>query len=252
MKTPSILFLGETYTASHTYIRGADYVTLPEYGDTGVYFAEMLRAQGFSVTHIPTHDVVQKCPLSVQDFAAFDAVILSDVGSNTMLTNPKITNGERLPNRLSSLRMYVENGGGLLMCGGYFSFSGVGNTARYGMTPLADALPVEILDYDDRVECPQGVIPEILQKKHPVFSGIDSDAWPYFCGYNKVRIRQQAQELARFENSPFLACMQYGKGRSFAFTTDCAPNWATDVFLSWEGYPRLFANILHWLTNTEG
>lgn len=247
----NVLFLGETYTASHTYFRGADYVTLPEYGDTGAAFAGMLQVQGFIVTHIPTHDVPRLCPTAIEDFAAYDAVILSDVGSNTMLTNPKTADGKKLPNRLASLRAYVENGGGLLMCGGYFSFSGVGNTARYGMTPLADVLPVEILNYDDRMECPQGVAPEICMPEHPVLAGIGEMDWPEFFGYNKVCIRPRAQELACLEGNPFLACIEYGKGRSFAFTTDCAPDWASAAFLAWEGYPRLFANILHWLTGTN-
>ena len=246
----NVLFLGETYTASHTYIRGADYVTLPEYGDTGAAFAGMLRAQGFLVTHIPTHDIVRNCPLAVEDFTAYDAVILSDVGSNTMLTNPKTADGRRLPNRLASLRTYVAEGGGLLMCGGYFSFSGVGNTARYGMTPLADALPVSILHCDDRMECPQGVSPEIRVPEHPVFEGIDVRAWPHFYGYNKVCIRPQAQELACLEGNTFLACMEYGKGRTCIFASDCAPDWASEAFLTWDGYPRLFGNMMHWLTDT--
>lgn len=242
-----ILFLGETYTASHTYYRGADYVTLPEYANTGAAFAEMLRSQGFVVTHLASHEVAALCPVTREGFAEYDAVILSDVGSNTMLTQTGIGPGEKRTNRLEELRAYIKAGGGLLMCGGYFGFSGIQNTARYGMTPLAEALPVEILNYDDRVECPEGVSPRVALAGHPVLRGVNLGECPFFCGYNKVMLKEGAQLLAMFYDDPFLACMEYGKGRSFAFTSDCEPNWATLAFLRWEGYPRLFRNIMNWV-----
>jgi uncharacterized membrane protein len=224
MKTVKVLFVGESYTANHTYIRGVDYVSLPEYGNTGAAFAGMLKNQGFEVEHLLSHDVVMKFPISKETLAVYDVVILSDVGSNTFLTNPPTASRTRLPNRLELLRRYVEEGGGLLMCGGYFSFSGVNNIARYGMTSLAAALPVEILNYDDRIEAPQGIIPEIILPEHPVLAGIDHTAWPDFCGYNKLVVKSQALELACFENDPFIVCMDYGEGRSVAFASDCEPN----------------------------
>lgn len=247
MRTIKVLFLGESYTASHTYFRGSDYVTLPVYANTGQAFADMLRGQGFDVDQLCSHEVAAGFPRSAQALAAYDVVVLSDVGSNTMLTNPKTEDGSRLPNKLELLRDYVKNGGGLLMCGGYFSFSGVNNTARYGMTPLAEVLPVEVLNWDDRMEQPQGIVPEITQPDHSVLAGVDNTAWPHFCGYNKVQEKPGAQVLARFGDDPFLACMDCGHGRSFAFTSDCEPDWASRDFLDWEGYPRLFTNIVSWL-----
>lgn len=243
-----ILFMGESYTAMHTYFRGANYVSLPEYANTGVAFADMLRGQGFLVTHLPTHEVPMKCPTDRKGFAEYDLVILSDVASDTMLTPPASKNGERYPNRLDELRAYVYEGGGLLMCGGYFSFSGVGNTARYGMTPLAEALPVEVSNYDDRMECPQGITPVITAPDSPLFDGIPAGEWPFFNGYNKTVLKPQSTEFARFGPDPFLAGMRYGSGYSLAFTSDCEPNWATKEFLDWAGYPRLFANIVSLLT----
>lgn len=248
MKALKVLFLGESYTALHTYIRGADYVTLPEYANTGAAFADMLRTQGMEVKQLASHEVIAAFPASAQALAEYDVVIISDIGSNTLLTNPPAPSKARLPNRLELLRAFVENGGGLLMCGGYFSFSGVNNTARYGMTPLAVALPVEILNYDDRMECPQGVSANIRIPEHEILRGVDHAAWPYFCGYNKVTAKPGAKEIASFNSDPFLVCTEYGKGRSFAFTSDCEPNWATREFLEWEGYPRLFGNIIRWLS----
>lgn len=246
MKEKTVLFLGETYTGSFTYIRGADHVTLPVYSDAKGYgFCEMLKNQGIRAVHMMTHDVPEHFPVRAEELEGYDAVILSDVGSNTMFKNPSA--GIRA-NRLELLRQYVVNGGGLLMCGGYFSFSGIGNTARYGMTPLAEALPVEMLNYDDRMECPEGICPSVLMPEHPVLTGIRIEKWPALCGYNKVLPKKDSKVVAAFGENPFLVSMEYGKGRTFAFTSDCTPNWATEEFLNWEYYPVLFKNIIQWLT----
>ena len=37
-----------------------------------------------------------------------------------------------------------------MMVGGYYSFQGINGGARYHGTPVEEALPVEILPYDDR------------------------------------------------------------------------------------------------------
>lgn len=245
MEEKRILFLGESYTGTFTYVRGADYVTLPAYSDgKGAGFCGMLRRGGFSVTHMMTHDVMEHFPVTMEELKEYDAVILSDVGSNTMLKNP--STGVRI-NRLKLLRDYVYQGGGLLMCGGYFSFSGIGNTARYGMTPLAEVLPVEMLNWDDRMECPEGVRPQVLLKDHPTVEGLPADGWPILCGYNKVMPKPGADVIASFGDDPFLAAMSIGKGRVYAFTSDCTPNWASEEFLNWEGYERLFTNIAEWI-----
>jgi len=61
MGTLNILFIGESYMAAHTYFRGSNYITLPEYSNTGAVFAQMLREQGFAVTHLPTHEYTERC-----------------------------------------------------------------------------------------------------------------------------------------------------------------------------------------------
>ena len=39
----------------------------------------------------------------------------------------------------------------------------------------------------------------------------------------------------------------YGKGKSFAFASDCAPHWARKEFMNWEGYGEFFTNMIEWL-----
>jgi uncharacterized membrane protein len=45
-------------------------------------------------------------------------------------------------------------GGGLMMIGGYF-LPGHRRPARWRRTPVEEALPVECLPYDDRIEAPK-------------------------------------------------------------------------------------------------
>ena len=124
---------------------------------------------------MPSHEAQRDFPQTPEGLAAFDAVILSDIGSNTLLLHPDTwIASKRTPNRLRSLKTYVENGGGLLMVGGYYSFQGINGGARYHGTPVEDVLPVDILPYDDRVEVPEGFTPEIKQNAHPILQGLEA------------------------------------------------------------------------------
>lgn len=247
MKKRNVLLLGESYTAVHTYIRGSNHVTLPRYGHFVTRLARLLEGEGFSVQPLLTHEIPERCPVTREAFARYDAVILSDVGSDTMLAQPESVPGAKRYNRLKELAAYVKNGGGLLMIGGYFGFSGIGNQARYGMTPLAEVLPVEIFPYDDRVECPEGVFPDAEKVSGSgLFEGVRMESCPAFRGYNKTVLKKDSVLFASFDGDPFLAGSRCKAGRSFAFTSDCAPDWAPQEVLDWEDYPRLLGNIVRW------
>jgi uncharacterized membrane protein len=170
------------------------------------------------------------------DEASFDtqraAFILSDYPA-TML-------GRELQQRLL---VQVEQGAGLLMCGGWESFHGCGGD--WNVTPVGDALPVEIAAADDRVNCDRPVLVQRVLD-HPAVAGLPWDARPpVIGGYNRVRARPAATVLLearqfavrREENAadgyvftpaecdPLLVVGAYGKGRTAAFTTDVAPHW---------------------------
>ena len=67
-------------------------------------------------------------------------------------------------------------------------------------------------------------------------------------GYNKTVAKPEAEVVALVEENPFIALGSYGKGRSAAFTTDCAPHWAPPEFCEWEYYDKLWQGIVDWLT----
>ena len=43
----------------------------------------------------------------------------------------------------------------------------------------------------------------------------------------------------------------YQQGRTAAWTSDIGPHWLSPAFCEWDGYGRLWSNILSWLTETR-
>ena len=116
-------------------------------------------------------------------------------------------------------------------------------------TAVQEVLPVQVLPTDDRMEHCEGVRP-VTVKDHPVLAGLDPE-WPRVLGYNKTVLKPEAVEVAEVCGDPFIALGEYGKGRSAAFTTDCAPHWAPPEFCDWKGYDILFQNLAKWLMREE-
>jgi hypothetical protein len=105
--------------------------------------------------------------------SAFDVIVLSDIGANTLLLRDStFMRSEITTNRLELLRSYVEEGGALLMIGGYLTFQGIEGKAAYHGTPVEEVLPVVLSAHDDRRENPQGVVPETVDAGHPIAQGL--------------------------------------------------------------------------------
>lgn len=206
-----------------------------------------LRKEGHKVTHLRSHDVAEQFPLTIEELDSYDVVLLSDVGSNTLLLPPSVFEGGRpAPNRLKLLREWVQGGGGLMMAGGYLSFQGFQGMANYAGTPIEDVLPVTISRWDDRIEAPEGLAGSLTDAEHPVTAGLDAQ-WPILLGYQKLTAREDAQVLAQIEGDPLLVAREVGKGRTLAFASDVSPHWAPTEFMGWEGYGPLFSNAMNWL-----
>jgi len=143
-------------------------------------------------THLPSHLAGVQFPNTEEGLAAYDVIILSDIGANTLLLHPDTwIHGRPTPNRLRLLREWVARGGGLIMCGGYYSFAGIYGAARYHRTPIEEVLPVDISPYDDRVEAPEGVVPLPVGTEHPILAGVRGP-WPALLGYNEVALKPDA------------------------------------------------------------
>lgn len=244
----TILLAGEQVTVAGFEIKGFDYFGSHAYKEDGQMLVQALTDGGHAVEWMRTCHVPDSFPEELAALQRYDAVILSDLGSNSLIFHPEMLNKSiPHPNRLTLLREYVRTGGGLLMVGGWMSFAGIDGRARYHRTPVEEALPVTCQPYDDRQEVPESITPEVVDANHPVLAGMPAD-WPFFLGYNRVTVKAGASQLLRVGQDPLLAVWEYGQGRSAAFTSDCAPHWGPPAFLQWPGYTQLWNNLLRWLT----
>ncbi|MDK2928190.1 MAG: hypothetical protein PWR31_1881 [Bacillota bacterium] len=242
-----VLLAGESWVTHMIHVKGFDSFTTSKYEEGAAWLLEALQGAGLEVDYQPSHVAQDHFPFSIEELQRYGAVILSDIGSNTLLLhNDTFGKSAVLPNRLEVLRAYVEQGGGLVMIGGYMSFSGIDGKARYGETPLGAVLPVECLPGDDRCELPQGVTPRVVAPAHPVLAGVPGQ-WPHFLGYNRFRAKEGSTVLLTAGADPFVVVGTYGRGRSLAFASDCAPHWGPPEFLGWPGYNTFWANALRWV-----
>jgi len=245
----SILLAGETWTSTATHIKGFDQFPTITYHNGATTFLDAFKDGDYQITHMPAHVAQESFPSTLEGLQAFDAIILSDIGANTLLLHPDTwAKSQRTPNRLKLLREYVRGGGGLMMVGGYLSFQGINGSARFHKTPVEEVLPVQCLPFDDRVEVPEGFTPQLLAP-HPVIAGLGT-LWPHLLGYNEVTVKPGATLIAAVPETghPLLVAGQFGQGRTLAWTSDMSHHWLPPEFSDWQGYRKLWQNSLDWLT----
>ena len=244
--TKRILIAGESWTVHSIHQKGFDSFTTTEYAEGVRWLKAALEKGGWAVTYQPSHVAAREFPFTAEELAAYDCVVLSDIGANTLLLHPDTFSKSRpLPNRLHAIRDYVANGGGFVMVGGYLTFQGIDAKGQYAGSAAEEALPVTLMRADDRVETPQGIAPRVTDASHPIAAGLEGD-WPDLLGYNRVSAKPGATLVAQVGEDPLIVAGQIGKGRGVAFTSDCGPHWAPPPFVEWEGYDRLWTQIADW------
>lgn len=251
-----VLLAGESWVSAATHVKGFDRFTAADYQIGITALKRALEGSDVVLTHLPGHLVPSDFPSTLNELAAFDVVVLSDIGANSLLLHPDtFIRGQRTPNRVNLIADWVKAGGGFLMVGGYLSFQGIDGAARYHRTPIERLLPVEMLPFDDRVEVPEGFTPVPAETKgHAVLAGITGE-WSYLLGYNETRAKPDATVLLRTgdhpDSHPLLAVGTFGAGRTMAWTSDIGPHWLPEAFSSWSGYPRLWRQTFAWLASRQ-
>lgn len=245
-----ILLAGESWVSTVVDWKGYDSFPHAQIHIGCERFVAALRGAGHEVEHLEAHRVAGEFPSTLEDLDRYDVVVLSDIGSNSLLLAPEVfERGQRFPNRLKLLDTWVRRGGALMMAGGYLSFQGFEGKANYHGTPLEATLPVDLHPYDDRVECPEGQPGELTGEPHAVTAGLDQ-TWPVILGYQRLLAKPDATVLATVEGHPLLVVRSVGEGRSLAFASDISPHWAPEEFMAWPGYARLFDQSVTWLTGS--
>ncbi|MBU9735363.1 glutamine amidotransferase [Diplocloster agilis] len=243
MRKYNVLFAGESWFFTTTETKGFDQFTI------GGYETEIGRVRAYmeeyaDIPHIPAHLVATEFPDSAEKLKGYDAVLVSDVGANSFLLHPDtFQRSIPTPDKLKAIADYVEQGGAFGMIGGYMTFMGIEGKGRYHDTVIEEILPVTMMQTDDRREHPEGITVTACQD--PLTEGLPSP-WPYLLGYNKLTAKDGARVLAQFEGDPILTLGTYGKGRTFAWASDCAPHWMPAAFCESELNKELWRRVLTW------
>ena len=191
--------------------------------------------------HVKDAVIVHTTEELLEELKKYDCVILSDNRSEYFAASGSDIYKERQNAKQADLiRDYVQEGGALLMIGGYLTFSGVDAKGKWHDTAVQEVLPVEVLTVDDRMEHCEGIRP-VTVKEHEALKGLPKE-WPEILGYNKTILKPEAEMAAMAGKDPFIAFGKYGKGRSAVFTSDCARTGAAGI-CEWEYYDTLWQGI---------
>ncbi|WP_336660794.1 glutamine amidotransferase [Leucobacter sp. USHLN153] len=247
---PRVLLAGESWTVHEIHQKGFDTFTSTSF-DTGAdAFIAAAAQQGIEVEQMYGHDVPAKFPRTAEALADYDVVIISDIGANSFLLTPETwKRGERSENSLRALVEWTQQGGGLMMAGGYLSFQGINAAANFARTPLTEVLPVDMLMCDDRVEAPEGAAVAVADETHPLAQLVSGA--PDLLGFNEVTAGDESRVVATVGAHPLLATREVGQGRSLAWTSDIGPHWCPQPFLDWKGFAPLVGGMLRWLAGEE-
>ena len=243
-----VLVAGESWMTHSIHVKGMDSFTTSTYVEGVEPLRRALTERGHEVTHLPAHLVPAAFPVTPEALSAFDVVVLSDIGANSIQLSPKVfEHAKPDSDRLAVLRDWIAGGGGLLMIGGYLSFTGFEGKAAYRNTALHETLPVTLLAEDDRVEHPAGLHADVHEPNHPALGGA-GNTWPILLGHNRVVARPDSSVLATLDGDPLVAVSTRGSGRTAVFTSDCSPHWAPAAFCEqWPGYAQVFGGLIEWL-----
>jgi uncharacterized membrane protein len=243
----NVLVVGESWTSTATHVKGWDtFSSATSHSGLG-FLQDALGGGDVRLVHMPAHEAAEEFPFETAGLSDYDVVILSDVGSNTLLLHPDTwLLGRARPNRLATLRAWVEGGGGLAMAGGYLSFQGLDGRARFRGTDVEAVLPCELDPWDDRVEKPEGFVVSLVAPEHPILAGLGGE-WPLLLGYNRFRLKTDATLLAAYGDDPILAVREAGAGRTLAWASDVGPHWCPEAFATWDGYRLLWTQAIAWL-----
>ncbi|CAI1110702.1 Uncharacterized membrane protein [Serratia proteamaculans] len=107
---------GESWYIHMIHSKGFDSFTSSKYEEGAEYLLSCLRGAGMTIDYIPAHTVQTAFPQTLDERLIYDAVVISDIGSNTfLLQNKTFYRIEVMANALSLIKDYVAMGGVLMI-----------------------------------------------------------------------------------------------------------------------------------------
>ncbi|MCA9135443.1 MAG: hypothetical protein KDB00_01755 [Planctomycetales bacterium] len=203
-------------------------------------------------------DAYRGFPETREELFQYDVVICSDI-AYTAFTPEQID---------WTVELVSRRGGGFVMVGGYTSF-GAGGWDR---TPWEGLIPFDMTNRRDLVnQYFQVVVPEQAQS-HPIWEILEDPqanraalaSMPPFSGTNLIsRVKPAATLLGQTQSPlnqvgimPVFACESYGRGRTFAMSTDTTVGWGTRFEREWGSngngyYQKFWRNVVRWLAENS-
>lgn len=220
----------------------------------GLWLKNALESSGeHQVDSIPSWDFYKLPPGKYEKILKeYDVIIFSDVEGKLFQLAPDFFDkeefGKRIityPDRVRLTIDAVEKAGkGLMMLGGWYSFTGENGKGGWGRTFFRDVLPVKCLDFEDLVESTEGYYPEVTEEGKSVFGKAFKNI-PPILGYNQTLPIPEGQVLINVKETgdPLVAVRKVGKGNVLAYTSDPAPHWALNL-VYWKHYNEFWLNCL--------
>jgi len=116
MAKKKLLLVGESWVSTANHVKGWDAFSSVTFHLGAEPLVKALADSPFELTYMKAHDAATDFPSSLKGLQQYDAILLSDIGSNTLLLHPDVwLNGNTVPNRLKLIRDYAEAGGGLMV-----------------------------------------------------------------------------------------------------------------------------------------
>lgn len=257
-KNNHVLYLGDW-----VFHLGPTFIETPfgtETKDADLHFYGERLTEAFEhlcdVTPLANWELYRLQPGKLEEYLEYSqALVISDVEAKCFHLYPSFFDRARrenkvitFPDRLKVIRQWISDGGGMMMLGGWLSFSGVQGKSGWGRSSLNDVLPVDCLQVEDLVESSEGFTAEVMIPDHPVVQNLPWESFPPIFGYNEVKAKPGGEVLVRVKETghPLVVVGQHGQGRVFTYMSDPAPHWGINFEL-WKGYDAFWQQAYRWL-----
>jgi uncharacterized membrane protein len=234
-KIPVLLVKGEW--SQHWNLNDALSTPAGMYGVTNSYVSQQY-GYTFALKYFPDKK---------EDLMSKRVVVLGNVPTTALARQGSWADMRPVPGRSDQwLVDFVDQGGGLLVLGGSFSFD---LQNKFKDSALAAILPVELGDKGMRFEDQNKPLELKPASQHPILDGLDFKDHPITLFYHPMKIRKDAIVVITAGDAPILVLGTHGKGRVAVFLATLHGDPAKDVtpYWQWKSWPVLVRNIVNWL-----
>ena len=90
MSKKKVLLVGESWMSSATHYKGFDQFGSVTFHLGAEPLVAALKDSPFDLTYMPAHEAVNGLPSTMEGLSAYDAILLSDIGANSLLLHPDV------------------------------------------------------------------------------------------------------------------------------------------------------------------